>query len=75
MREQANVWLRSRRPRASTRIPGQVVERTGNATGYADIVHAGRRFRYSHSQHLLGESAGARELWLVFDDQGAAGQD
>lgn len=46
------------------------MQRSGSR--YADIVRSGRRFAFSHAQHLVGSPAAGRELWLVFEDRGAA---
>lgn len=70
MRESANVWLKSRAPKVATRLRAHDVTRT--ESGYADIVHQGRRFRYSHSQYLRSQATESHELWLVFEDRGAA---
>ena len=70
MRESANVWLKSRAPNVAARLRGQDVTKT--ASGYADVVHQGRRFRYSHSQYLRSHATESHELWLVFEDRGAA---
>lgn len=61
------MWLKSRVPGASARLTEAWVDRMGS--GYADIVRAGLRFRFSHEAVLRGE-AGKQEVWLVFVHDG-----
>lgn len=70
--EVANVWLRSRVPGADAKLRDHIVIRPGGPQRYGDLTHAGRRFRFSHTQSLVGLRPGERELWLVFEDKGAA---
>ena len=65
----ANVWLKSRIPQKTARLTDHWVERAGG--GYADIVWAGRRFRFSHAS-VMRDEAGNQETWLVYEDVGGA---
>jgi hypothetical protein len=65
----ANVWFKSRIPEAADRLTSVWVQRVGR--GYADVVHNGRRFRFSH-ETVTRDQAGAAVTWLVFEDAGAA---
>ena len=65
-----NVWLKSRVPGASARIPNHSVDRSGGS--YADIVRAGRRFRFSH-EAVMRDEEGLQVMWLVYIDVGRAG--
>jgi hypothetical protein len=68
MWQAANVWLKSHVRGASDRLRGHHIEMFGIGS-YADILHAGRRFRFSHAQHLRSHETGQQELWLVFEDR------
>ena len=65
-----NVWLKSRMPGLTARVPNHWVYRTSDG-GYADLFWEQRHYVYSHDVTVRNE-AGLQETWLVFNDIGPA---
>jgi len=63
-----NVWFKSRMPEVAGRETAIWVMRV--AHGYAEIIRAGRRFKYSHEAVTHEQSGQTR--WHVFEDIGPA---